>query len=273
MKNIHILPTDKPSRISIRDIDNKLCIHRPEVVYRGINQRGINQNIYITSDEKPKAGEYAIATLNGNSEVVQLNQSTCIYYDSKIVLTTDQDLIKDGVQAIDDEFLEWFVKNPSWDSVEVQDMSMQYHDEGYYEYKIIIPKEEAKQEGYICPHTKLQCDDECCVSASDCHIKTTIGIISEHKQETLEEYDIKDNKIMLLEEDLECVNMYLDDLKLPRTDNKGNEYSIVGRIKRLQEIMYSEEEVEELLNKRSFDLIHKRDTKTANEWFDKYKKK
>jgi hypothetical protein len=152
-------------------------------------------------------------------------------------------------------------------------MSMQYHDEGYYEYKIIIPKEEAKQEGYICPHTKLQCDDECCVSASDCHIKTTIGIISEHKQETLEEYDIKDNKIMLLEEDLECVNMYLDDLKLPRTDNKGNEYSIVGRIKRLQEIMYSEEEVEELLNKRSFDLIHKRDTKTANEWFDKYKKK
>jgi hypothetical protein len=37
--------------------------------------------------------------------------------------------------------------------------------------------------------------------------------------------------------------------------------------------MYSEEEVEELLNKRSFDLIHKRDTKTANEWFDKYKKK
>jgi hypothetical protein len=29
---------------------------------------------------------------------------------------------------------------------------------------------------------------------------------------------------MLLEEDLECVNMYLDDLKLPRTDDKGNEY-------------------------------------------------
>jgi hypothetical protein len=36
---------------------------------------------------------------------------------------------------------------------------------------------------------------------------------------------------------------------------------------------YSEEEVEELLNKRSFDLIHKRDTKTTNEWFEKYKKK
>jgi hypothetical protein len=29
-----------------------------------------------------------------------------------IILTTDGDLIDDGVQAIDDEFLEWFVKNP-----------------------------------------------------------------------------------------------------------------------------------------------------------------
>jgi hypothetical protein len=36
----------------------------------------------------------------------------------KIILTTDQDLIKDGVQAIDDEFLEWFVKNPSCEEVE-----------------------------------------------------------------------------------------------------------------------------------------------------------
>lgn len=38
----------------------------------------------------------------------------------KIILTTDQDLIKDGVQAIDDEFLEWFVANPSCKFVEVQ---------------------------------------------------------------------------------------------------------------------------------------------------------
>lgn len=61
------------------------------------------------------------------------------------------------------------------------------------------------------------------------------------KAKEMEKYDIKDNKIMLLQEDLECVNMYLDDLKLPRTDDKGNKYSIVGRIKRLEERMYSEE--------------------------------
>jgi hypothetical protein len=42
------------------------------------------------------------------------------------------------------------------------------------------------KEGYICPQTKKQCDDECCVSAEDCHIKASIGILSESKQETLE---------------------------------------------------------------------------------------
>ena len=47
--------------------------------------------------------------------------------------------------------------------------------------------------------------------------------------------DIKDNKIMLLEEDLWCIHKYLDDLVLPRTDKDGKEYSIVGRIQRLEE--------------------------------------
>lgn len=46
--------------------------------------------------------------------------------------------------------------------------------------------------------------------------------------------DIKDNKIMLLEEDIECVHKYLDDLHVPRKDESGNAYSIVGRIKVLQ---------------------------------------
>jgi hypothetical protein len=38
-------------------------------------------------------------------------------YYRKVVLTTDQKLIKDGVQAIDDEFLDWLVKNPSCESL------------------------------------------------------------------------------------------------------------------------------------------------------------
>jgi hypothetical protein len=51
--------------------------------------------------------------------------------------------------------------------------------------------------------------------------------------------------------------MYLDDLKLPRTDNKGNEYSIVGRIKTLQQEQnknkYSEEIIDILDNVRYWE--------------------
>ena len=52
--------------------------------------------------------------------------------------------------------------------------------------------------------------------------------------------DIKDNQIMLLKEDLECVHLYLDDKKVPRQDNKGETYSIVGRIKQLESRMIKE---------------------------------
>ena len=59
-------------------------------------------------------------------------------YDFKIILTTNKLLIKDGVQDIDDEFLEWFVKNPSCEEVEV--FYQLHKDEPLY--KLIIPKEE-----------------------------------------------------------------------------------------------------------------------------------
>lgn len=118
MKNVHVLPKDKPSRF---------------------------QHIYITSDEQIKEGDWVIA-IEGiwKNTITKITGTPITDVWMKIILTTDPDLL--GVQSIDNEFLEWFVKNPSCEEVEVQDMSMQYHDEGYYEYKIIIPQEEAKQE-------------------------------------------------------------------------------------------------------------------------------
>ena len=38
------------------------------------------------------------------------------------------------------------------------------------------------------------------------------------------------NELEMLAEDLECVKMWLDDKKAPKTDSNGNEYSVVGRI-------------------------------------------
>jgi len=106
------------------------------------------QHIYITSDEKIKDVDYR---LNIQRDYFKKSDKEGLdYYNKrndvfkKIILTTDKDLIADGVQPIDDEFLEWFVKNPSCERVEVE--SWQTKGEWDIDYKIIIPKEEPKQE-------------------------------------------------------------------------------------------------------------------------------
>lgn len=38
------------------------------------------------------------------------------------------------------------------------------------------------------------------------------------------------NELEMLAEDLECVKMWLDDKKAPKTNSDGNKYSVVGRI-------------------------------------------
>ena len=138
MKNIHILPTDKPSRL-YKKINNELSFTHVKFEQK-INGFNINQNIYITSYEEIKEGVnqwYLDKFLN------KPRNSSGSHYGEKqnvIILTTDQDLIKDGVQQIDDEFLEFFIKNPSCEEVEIE--------KGYAFgtfYKIIIPKEEPKQ--------------------------------------------------------------------------------------------------------------------------------
>jgi hypothetical protein len=114
--------------------------------------------------------------------------------NKKITLATDLDLIADGVQAIPDEFLEWFVKNPSCEFVETtyglfNPMGRQVdpnnlgqnHSQCIWKHKIIIPKEEPKQ--------------ECCQDTSGFYLGTTClkcnkpfrSVIQEPKQETLEE--------------------------------------------------------------------------------------
>jgi len=115
MKNIHVLPTDKPSRLYL--FEERLILgDLVTVVFK--NSGAVNQNIYITSDEKNKRGDWYFAeSLN---EILQYTHDELLSPselkengDKKIILTTDLQLIADGVQAIDDEFLEWFVKNPS----------------------------------------------------------------------------------------------------------------------------------------------------------------
>jgi hypothetical protein len=142
MKNIHVLPTDKPSRLMIDTIENKLYL-QPILHEKTINV--LTQNIYITSDKEIK-DEILRWIIDNREGMNGFIHQVSVILDSKIcpeiILTTDQDLILDGVQAIDDEFLEWFVKNPSCESVRVNNLCYGalggFADAGY---KIIIPKE------------------------------------------------------------------------------------------------------------------------------------
>jgi len=190
MKNIHVLPTDKPSRVFITK-DEGLGFDYQILGNTELDCQ--NQNIYITSDEKIKEGDWCFLDQpleNGfpNHQEVFQNKDDSDYLNmvnhlvKKIILTTNIDLIKDGVQAIDDEFLEWFVNNPSCEEVETEKwFDTSYIDLGigkvYHNnptiplYKIIIPKEEhSKQIKCYCGHT----------TTSDCGPEKP-------KQETLEQ--------------------------------------------------------------------------------------
>jgi hypothetical protein len=169
MKNIHLIQTDKLSRLVLDTVNNNLFLTTTEDFGTDIMKF---QNIYIINLEKPKDGDWCIMfndfgdryvvqvtqVLKNNEFEVKLNSSPFNLNTStrnkleKIILTTDEQLIADGVQAIDDEFLQWFVKNPSCESVEVEKdefYSKKAFIEGKdaitYKYKIIIPRK-SKQE-------------------------------------------------------------------------------------------------------------------------------
>jgi hypothetical protein len=150
MKNIHVIPTDKPSRLHTTSKGKLVLLNI------SIGSKGHTQNIYITnSEEIKKYGEYYLDIDTNEVKTSFKNMGKYLSNEKKIILTTDQDLIKDGVQAIDDDFLEWFVKNPSCEEVEVERTvndywkNLQLHYE--FNYKIIIPKEEPKQENCCTP--------------------------------------------------------------------------------------------------------------------------
>jgi hypothetical protein len=133
MKNLHILPTNKPSRL--HTYKGVLNLAAGEFVAPTIAKNDlINQHIYITSDEEIKEGDWILF----QEILTKALEGEKFSGKEKIILTTDPDLIKNNIQAIDDEFLEWFVENPSCEKIEVQDW-VNY-------YKIFIPKEEPKQE-------------------------------------------------------------------------------------------------------------------------------
>jgi hypothetical protein len=138
-KNIWLLPTNEPSRFSLNSsgkyhLTNQLYTNSPNFT---------NQNIYITSDEEIRRDDLCMDTITKwiFRATRQIKEKHNFY--QKIVLADDPKLIKDSIQAIPDEFLEWFVKNPSCERVEVEKSTLLNTSRTYLgvdKYKIIIPK-------------------------------------------------------------------------------------------------------------------------------------
>jgi hypothetical protein len=144
MKNIHLLPILQPSRLIKSKINDTIVLEPINVT----NDTRFWEylNISITNDEEIKEGDWFIY----KNEIIHRDKGKidsmwvdAVKNGKKIILTTDQNLIKNGVQAIDDDFLEWFVKNPSCEEVKVIYEPKNFLDTKQgWEYEIIIPKEE-----------------------------------------------------------------------------------------------------------------------------------
>ena len=156
MKNIHILPTDKPSRLHLWTDEKGTRLELCELVYSHTRN---TQHIYITNDEEIKEEDCFIGIKveedsDDNSFVIvtpknkqQYKGSGTFVWVKKISLTTDPSL--DGVQKIDDEFIEWFVNNPRCEWVEVKkEMYMPFDGKVPFELSL-------DQSLNTCPHYKI----------------------------------------------------------------------------------------------------------------------
>lgn len=159
MKNIHLISTDKPSKL-FTDLKGKLMFNND---WTEIPIGRINQYIYITSDEEIKEGEYNVPSdFSKIEDITKTSKEDLKFVNNKfngykkIILTTDPDLIAYGVKSIDEDFLQWFINNSSCEYVEVNHFGTCCGNQLITEcincekynaiYKIIIPKEEPKQE-------------------------------------------------------------------------------------------------------------------------------
>lgn len=150
MKNIYLLHTNKPS-ILFEGAENDL--HLGELELReGMCQ---NQNVYITSDEYIGLSYYLDGDLVRKGIIDDRKYWKVRKEYKKIILTTDIDLIKDGVQPLDYKFLQWFIENPTCEEVKIEDWYNKYlsccqskNDCTCNKKRVIIPKEE--------PFTEIQ---------------------------------------------------------------------------------------------------------------------
>lgn len=142
----------------------------------------IGKELFITSNEEIKEEDWCLD--EDGLKKCTAHAGAMNHYFQKIILTSDTELIKDGIQAIDDEFLEWWINNPSCEFVEVKDVKtipcLQLTGNNHLMYKIIIPKEEAEKDMI------MELEKDPILKDFDDKVSENLSILKQ-KQETLEE--------------------------------------------------------------------------------------
>ena len=281
MKNIHILPTDKPSRLHYYNHIDSLGLSKEYLKWKQ------GRNIYITSDEEIKEGE-EYWFLTKDSMVLKSKNTNEKGYSpkgKKIILTTDQDLIKDGIQTINDEFLEWFVKNPSCEYIEIENVYDKFLNgdkrsvsDFRKKYKINIPKEEPKQCDICKRAPRLEGTNKCesCYSVvrhvleQDPELKDKLLPDLRKKQETLEE--VAEKEFPLLDTQF-CRTGATEEENFQLL---GHRKSFIKGAKWQQERMYSENDLKEAFKQSRrtniFEIGMPLVFDSFEDWFKQYKK-
>ncbi len=304
MKNVYVLATDKPSRL----YTNHGQLHL-DSIFQQSNGHVINQNIYITSDEEIKDGDWCYyLNIHGGGKIIcqayKHKDDARMLFDygschrekgegitplkgecKKIILTTDEELQKDGVQAIDDNFLEWFVKNPSCEFVEVESGLYFYADGEDRRYKIFIPWEDwfsnnpkckqiescSNSLSKKCIYPQEEPKQDCTCGVCDyCEEQESIQILNEAKENAFKQ------------KALEEAGKFAEIRYLERLDNFQKcdfKDGLIEGAKWQAERMYSEEEVLKILydwTMYKVNLITSEELDSIlpyDEWFKQNKKK
>lgn len=148
MKNLHLLESKQPCRLHYYSHMHDLGLSKEPLQWKQ------GRNIYITINQEIQEGVdqwYLDKVLN------EPYNSGGAQYASKqdiIVLTTDIDLIKDGVGEISNKFLNWFIKHPTCELVGVMSYAVNCSCANQSEYK---EKPNIIKENTTC-HLRNKCD-------------------------------------------------------------------------------------------------------------------
>jgi len=228
MKNIHILKTDKPSRLQqfFDESDKPTFELAPKDSFFN---KGVH--IYITSSDVVKDDEWFIK----DGKPIRKSGHIRHYAISEpgIILTTDPDLIADGVQPIDDEFLQWFIENPTckFVNIEKEELKLIYNPN----YK------DFTEDG-----------DGTYLTSKDTPLQTNETII---------------------EDNIISYQIIIPNNKTHELIVSSLQEGILTGAKCKPEKMYSEKDVLELLNKFSNRDGNHEDEKRTKKWFEQNKKK